>query len=191
MSSRRAKGARLPRAICVRTRWAASCSVALWSSGCRIDRFETEATSVATASQNLAITREPETPPPLGHAHVELSEFAVEHFVELELSVYVTSGQGLERQGLLAYWLGDVEAQPVRESFGGTLANSLVSHQVLTTVPCSTVPCRLTLELMPRGEWASDVSFPIQYEITATLELERRERLALDSDLTLSLELAP
>ena len=191
MSSRHAATVRSRRAVSVSTHYAVAVIVALSSGGCQIQRFEADHTSVTEAWQTLAITREPETPPPLSRAHVMLSEFALEHFVELELAVSVTSGQSLEQQGLLAYWLGDLESAPVRTSFEGVLSNTLHSQLLLDTAPCAAVPCSFTLELMPRGEWASDVSFPIEYQVAATLELEWRDRLALDSDLSLSLELVP
>jgi hypothetical protein len=105
--------------------------------------------------------------------------------------VSLESGQGLERQGLLAQWLDDIADESVRARFGGPLSNRLELSSVLSAVPCDAVPCRITLELLPDGEWSSDVSFPIRYEVSAALALERRDRLTLEGDLELVLELVP
>jgi hypothetical protein len=41
------------------------------------------------------------------------------------------------------------------------------------------------------GEWATDVAFPLEYVVDAALELEPRDRMAIPSDVALSLELLP
>lgn len=170
-------------------RWLACLSLLLVSA-CRIGRLEPEESSIEALAE-LDGQRELGMSPPLIRAHVELSEFAITHFQELELQVDLVSGQGLERQGLVARWLDDIADESVRAPFGGPLSNTLELSSVLRAVPCDAVPCRVTLELLPDGEWSSDVSFPIRYEVSAELALERRDRLAFDGDLELVLELIP
>lgn len=164
-------------------------SAVLILAACRIDRLDPTDTLTAPSEQ-LAVTREPEAPAPLVLAHVDLSAFAADHLVELELVVQLTSGQSLERQGAVLEWQGDATAETARADFGGPLANTLSARSLLHEARCSEA-CRVTLAITPRGEWASDVAYPLRYDVGATLELEYRERLALPSDFDLSLELSP
>ena len=145
---------------------------------------------LASTREVLRVTREPATPPPLVHMEVELSEQAVEYFVGLGLRLVVSSGQGLERQGLVLAWLGDEGAEPVRASFDGPLSSRLTSDLALPSMPCAAVPCRFTLELVPQGDWASDVSFPLEYLVEAEIWLEEG-RTAQSTDVHLSFELVP
>lgn len=163
---------------------------ALLSAACRIDQLDAEST-FADAHEALAVTKEPTAPAPVVRAALELSPFAIEHFVELEVDVTVTSGQGLAGQGLLVRWLDGVEGGAVRADFEGPLSNALATRLVLGAPPCASGHCRADLELAARGDWASDVAFPMEYDISLVLELQRRERLPLDSDLELTLELVP
>lgn len=162
----------------------------LAASACRIDQLERSA-SLAEASAQLGITQQPGAPAPLVLAQIALSEFAVDHFLVLEVTLQITSGQSLEARGIAPEWLG-AEAAPPRADFSGPLANLLEAHPRLDAPPCGSAEgCLVTLELTPRGEWASDVPFPLQYSVHATLGLEPRDRMALPSDVGLSLELLP
>jgi hypothetical protein len=172
----------------VRRCWALTAAVLL--SGCLGGEDSGGTWSLASASEVLSVTREPATPPPLVHVELELSEHAIEYFVALGLRLVVSSGQGLEGQGMLLAWSGDEGGEPARASFDGPLSSRLTSHLALTSVPCAAVPCRLTLELLPRGDWASDVSFAVEYLVDAELRIEQG-RNAQSTDVHLSLELVP
>ena len=159
--------------------------------GCRFDRFERPEASYVGSGHDVAITREPMTAPPRLVVGIALSDFAVTHLIELELDVSVASGQSLFEQGASGRWLDEGDGADVEVDFGEPASSALRLFSTLEAVPCDAGPCELEFELLPRGEWSSDVAFPIDYHARVSLELERRDRLALESDLEVNLEVLP
>ncbi len=159
--------------------------------GCRFDRFERPEASYLGGGHDVATTREPMTAPPRLVVSIALSDFAVAHFIELQLDVAVESGQSLFEQGASGRWLDEGAGADFEVDFGEPASSALTLVSTLDAVPCDAGPCELEFELLPRGEWSSDVAFPIDYHARVSLELERRDRLALESDLEVSLEVLP
>ncbi|HKO91914.1 MAG TPA: hypothetical protein VJU61_12215 [Polyangiaceae bacterium] len=144
------------------------------------------------AHQALSVTRELNGPAPVVRAELELSPFALEHFMDLWIDVQIESGQALEQQAVLARWLGDAALPGAQADFAGGLSNSARLRFWLTSSPCGAAPCLFTLELSPGGEWTSDVPFPVEYEVVAWLALgDTGARGALDADLGMGLQVAP
>jgi hypothetical protein len=143
--------------------------------------------------QELRITREAGAPPPTLYAQVALSDFAVARFYQLLLTLHVYSAESIEGQGLRAEWLGDFGGEPVRASFGGALSATWSAELPVTSNPCAEVPCALTLKLAPEGDWSNELSFVMQYEVQAELELTPGgyEHGALASALQLTLQENP
>ena len=59
-----------------------------------------------------------------------------------------------------------LSAETARADFGGPLANTLSARSLLHEARCSEA-CRVTLTITPRGDWASDVAYPIRYDVGA------------------------
>jgi len=148
-----------------------------------------------SAHQVLNVTRERNAPVPVVQAELELSPFALEHFTDLWITVQVESGQALEGHGVLARWFGDAAAAALPETqadFEGALANSAQLRFWLDSPPCAAAQCLVTLELSPGGDWTSDVPFPIDYDVQASVALDHTgQRGVLRSDLTLRLQVVP
>jgi hypothetical protein len=162
----------------------------LLAPACRIDQLDLEA-ALASDSQTLELTRAPEAAPPGVRARLSLSEFAVARFTELQLRVALQTGQSLQGQGLSAEWVEGAEGVGESVSFTGPLWNELALSATASAVACAEAPCRVVLELAPRGSWQSDVSYPVRCRADATLLLERSERLPILADFELQLELIP
>ena len=148
-----------------------------------------------SAHQVLNVTRERDAPAPVVQAELELSPFALEHFTDLWVTVQVESGQALEQQGVLAHWFGDAAAATLPETqadFEGALANSAQLRFWTKSPPCEAAPCLVTLELSPGGDWTSDVPFPVEFDVKASLALDHTgQRGVLRSDLSIRLQVAP
>jgi hypothetical protein len=137
------------------------------------------------------MTRKAGAAPANVHATVELSDVAVARFSSLALKVNVYSGESLDAQGLRAQWLGEPGGEPVRANFSGEWSATWSADLYVASAPCTAGPCTLNLELAPEGQWNSELSFAMEYDVVALLELQGNYYPQLDSALELSLEAQP
>lgn len=150
-------------------------------------------TSVAGVQETLRLTRQAAAPPATVLVALELSEAALGGFLGLELAVDVYSAESVPGQGLRAQWLGEPTGEPVMGDFGGDLAAVWSAQLPLSTRPCSSAPCLVRLQIAPQGEWASELSFPIEYDVVARLDYQRADAAHVPSEqlLQLSVEVQP
>jgi hypothetical protein len=148
-------------------------------------------TARTTASEHFQTTRKAGAPPAIVHASVELSELAATRFLALVLMVQVYSGESLDGQGLRAQWLGEPGGEPVRASFGGAWSTEWSTNMYVWSNPCAAAPCVLDLELAPEGEWSGELSFDMEYDVIALLELQPTDYTLLDGAMQLTLEARP
>jgi len=105
--------------------------------------------------------------------------------------VNVHSGESLEGQGLRAQWLGEPGGEPMRADFGGEWSTAWSENLYVWSNPCAAAPCVLNLELAPEGEWRSELSFDIEYDVIALLELQGADYSGVDTAMKLRLEASP
>jgi hypothetical protein len=173
-------------------RWAAPTFILLASCSDEAQwDWESQQTARSATSKRLQTTRQAGAPPATVHARLELSELAVQRFVALALMVNVYSGESLDGQQLRAQWLGEPRAEPVLASFGGEWSTEWFTRLHLWAAPCAAAPCALELELAPEGDWSSELSFDLQYDVIALLELQPVDPRLLDSAQQLTLEVSP
>lgn len=148
-------------------------------------------TRVAAVQETLRLTRQAGAPPATVLAELELSEVALAGFLQLEVMVDVYSGESVPGQGLRAQWLGEPLTEPVAGDFEGELAAAWSAELLVTSRPCSGLPCVMSLEIVPQGTWDGPLSFPIEYEVLARLDFERADPAYAPDEMALSVEAQP
>jgi hypothetical protein len=154
------------------------------------DPSERDSVTTGTGDQLQAIRKAGALAPTV-YVSVELSALAVRRFRGLDLMLYVYSSESLEGQGLRAQWLGEPGGGPVHGDFGGEWSASWSDGFYVASNPCAAAPCVLSLELAPEGDWHSELSFAVEYDVVAVLELEGADSSRLDSVMDVTLEASP
>jgi hypothetical protein len=153
------------------------------------DEVPIDPVRTVTGYQKLRTTRQAGSAPATVQAAFELNDAAVAGLQWLDVSINVYSGESLDGQGLRAQWLGGPGGEPVHASFAGELSTTWSAGFAVASSFCAAGPCELRLELAPEGEWRSELSFPLEYEVYATLDLQGPSRF--DASMQLTLEERP